>query len=240
MTISLTKAKGQRQVVLDHLLKNIGRPMTTREMRECLDLERVPARIGELQAAGWDIQGASAGLGLGPDGTQLYCLVSSVQGRPRRKLVGITLVHHGDEEPVARIHLDSMSPLLSGPDRDAEQDLLGRVASAYRSWMQQYESDHAQGANPVIGRGALHIEGEDLSWVDAVFEDAGVTEVPDDATDDEAPEAPDHDDTFIDFTLPSLDDHAARLAEHPAWPWVCMSADGDGVVEVDYSSLSMG
>ena len=52
------------------------------------------------------------------------------------------------------------------------------------------------------------------------------------------PEAPD--DNYIDFILPSIDDHAARLAEHPAWPWVCMS-DGEGIgVEVDYLGLTLG
>ena len=57
--------------------------------------------------------------------------------------------------------------------------------------------------------------------------------------DDEVPTASD-DDNYIDFTLPSIDAHAAALAAHPAWPWVCVSMVGDGVVEVDYSSLSLG
>ena len=55
------------------------------------------------------------------------------------------------------------------------------------------------------------------------------------------PEAPEAlDDNYIDFTLPSIDDHADILQQHPAWPWVCLSADGDGVVEVDYTGLSVG
>ena len=56
--------------------------------------------------------------------------------------------------------------------------------------------------------------------------------------DDEVPTATD-DDNYIDFDLPSLDSDAARQVEHPAWPWVCLSADGDGVA-VDYTGLSVG
>ena len=58
----------------------------------------------------------------------------------------------------------------------------------------------------------------------------------------EAPANPEAsgDDNYIDFTLPSIDDHADILQQHPAWPWVCLSADGDGVVEVDYTGLSVG
>ena len=56
--------------------------------------------------------------------------------------------------------------------------------------------------------------------------------------DDEVPTATD-DDNYIDFDLPSLDSDAARQVEHPAWPWVCLSADGDGVA-VDYFGLSLG
>ena len=56
------------------------------------------------------------------------------------------------------------------------------------------------------------------------------------------PEAPEAlDDNYLDFTLPSLDDHADRLREHPAWPWVCWDGvSGGGAVEVDYWALSMG
>ena len=63
-----------------------------------------------------------------------------------------------------------------------------------------------------------------------------VPEVHEAPTDHEAPD----DNNYIDFDLPSLDDHADILQQHPAWPWVCMSADGDGVVEVDYGALSRG
>ena len=58
----------------------------------------------------------------------------------------------------------------------------------------------------------------------------------------EAPANPEAlDDNYLDFTLPSLDDHADRLREHPAWPWVCWDGvSGDGDVEVDYWALSMG
>ena len=57
--------------------------------------------------------------------------------------------------------------------------------------------------------------------------------------DDEVPTAT-GDDNYIDFDLPSIDADAARLVEHPAWPWVCMS-DGEGIgVEVDYLGLTLG
>ncbi len=84
---------------------------------------------------------------------------------------------------------------------------------------------------------------------DSASHDATDAKVPDDATDtDKVPGVPESpatatdasdDDTFLDFTLPSLDDHAARLAEHPAWPWVTMSME-DGAVEVDYMGLTVG
>ena len=55
------------------------------------------------------------------------------------------------------------------------------------------------------------------------------------------PEAPRADDNYLDFILPSIDAHAARLHEHPAWPWVTMSMeDGGGAVEVDYMGLTVG
>ena len=70
-------------------------------------------------------------------------------------------------------------------------------------------------------------------------DDDQVPEVLDDASDhDDATDASD-DDNYLDFTLPSLDDHAARLREHPAWPWVCVDDEGT-VVEVDYLGLSLG
>lgn len=53
------------------------------------------------------------------------------------------------------------------------------------------------------------------------------------------PEAPD-DNHYIDFTLPSLDAHAAAFVEHPAWPWVCWDGVSSEVVEVDYFGLSLG
>ena len=86
---------------------------------------------------------------------------------------------------------------------------------------------------------------------DSASHDATDAKVPDDATDTDkvpgvhdpeaptAPEAPEVPPAPPDFTLPSLDADAARLTEHPAWPWVCLSADGDGVA-VDYTGLSVG
>ena len=72
-------------------------------------------------------------------------------------------------------------------------------------------------------------------------DDDEVTEVRDDATGLKIPANPNPDDNnYIDFDLPSLDAASEALAGHPAWPWVRLSEDGDGVEVVDYSSLSMG
>ena len=54
-------------------------------------------------------------------------------------------------------------------------------------------------------------------------------------TDHEAPD----DNNYIDFDLPSLDDHADILQQHPAWPWVCVDFI-NAEIGVDYLSLTLG
>ena len=70
-----------------------------------------------------------------------------------------------------------------------------------------------------LGRGCSHIPN-------------ATAEIP---TDHEAPD----DNNYIDFDLPSLDDHADILQQHPAWPWVCVDFI-NAEIGVDYLSLTLG
>ena len=90
-------------------------------------------------------------------------------------------------------------------------------------------------------------DGEAMTMKDTMHQDDATDATVPEAPEPEVPEAPEapeaptasDDNHYIDFDLPSLDSDAARQVEHPAWPWVCLSADGDGVA-VDYTGLSVG
>lgn len=132
--IDTMDAATQRGRVLSHLLAHLRVPLTGRQIREELHVERAQARLSELRDEGWDIRGGLDGMPLGADGTQQYMLASPVRGTPRIKVMGVTVTQDAGRGVVARVHGQlgaGMTQTYSDHDLEALRQALLDVAEAW-------------------------------------------------------------------------------------------------------------
>ncbi len=150
MTMSPHAPDGQAARVLEALHQAYPHPISWAVIAKEARTKNVGGRIGELKAAGWQIEGAGDHP-LADDGTQLYRLTSPHQAAQNEKHLGITATWTSDGGLRVRVHR-GLSGRLTPHQCD---DLRRQVEAILRPVVASHQVSEGVGADEEIDLDSL-------------------------------------------------------------------------------------